>query len=496
MLFNSYIFIFLFLPAALFGYFGLNHFGWYRTAKLFLVGMSLWFYAYYRLSYLWIILSSIAVNYVLHRLLLRYRGKRWLLTLGVAGNIGLLFYFKYFTFLCSALGQVTHTDFSLPEIVMPLGISFFTFQQIGFLVDTYRGEVERQNVVDYALFVTFFPQLIAGPIVNQSEMLPQFQDPAKKKPDGPDFYEGLRLFILGLGKKVLLADVIGQAADWGFTYYTLLDGMNTWLVMLLYTLQLYFDFSGYCDMARGIGRMFRIELPVNFYSPYKSRNIREFWDRWHMSLTRFFTRYVYIPLGGSRKGRVRTYINVFLVFVLSGIWHGAGLTYLTWGALHGAMSVLTRLWQELKSKMGFHGFHNRVLRKTANILSVFLTFAFVTLALTFFRADSVGQALAMVRTAFSFTGSGVYLELAGYFQVPELWYPMKVLQISGAAGAEYFCFALYMIAALWIVFALPNVKQSEETHRPWFLYSATLSMIAVWSVLSLSGVSTFLYFNF
>lgn len=324
MLFNSYIFIFLFLPIALFGYYLLNYTKRYEAAKLFLSGMSLFFYAYFRVQYLGIILCSIALNYLCHLLLLKTPRKKAVLAGGVLGNLFVLFYFKYFDFLLENINGLFHTDFTLPGILLPLGISFFTFQQIAFLADTAQGSVSRQTVMDYALFVTFFPQLIAGPIVSHEEMLPQFQDISRKHFDYEDFYMGLRLFVLGLGKKVLLADTFGIAAGWGFQNYTSLDGLNTFLVILFYSFQIYLDFSGYCDLARGLGLMFRIKIAVNFLSPYRSANIMEFWDRWHITLTRFFTRYLYIPLGGNRKGKLRTYLNIMIVFLCSGVWHGAG----------------------------------------------------------------------------------------------------------------------------------------------------------------------------
>lgn len=495
-LFNSYLFIFIFLPLALAGYFGLNRLGQYRLGHLFLTLMSLWFYAYYQASYLWIILFSILWNYGCHCLLTGYKKSRAICAAGVFGNIALLFYFKYFTFVLSNLENVFHAGVTLPDIVMPLGISFFTFQQIAFVADSYRGTVARQNLIDYALFVTFFPQLIAGPIVNHEEMLPQFQDGTRKRPDASNLYQGIRIFVLGLGKKVLLADVMGQAVDWGFAYHTVLNGLNAWIIMVLYAMQLYFDFSGYCDMARGIGCMFNIELPVNFFSPYKARNIREFWDRWHMTLTRFFTRYVYIPLGGNKKGRIRTYVNVFLVFFISGIWHGAGWTFILWGILHGLLSVLTRFWQEIKEKMRLPRFTGGGLRVLADMLATALTFLFVTAAWTLFRADTVMQAKEILQTAFTFSGDRVFLEIAGFFNLSELWYLLKILHLSGAPGAEYYWFVLYMLAGLILLFGAPNIRQTEQKHRPGVIYTLALSGIAVWSIVSLSGVSTFLYFNF
>ncbi|MCM1188746.1 MAG: MBOAT family protein [bacterium] len=498
MLFNSYIFIFIFLPLAFSGYFLLNHIKRYPAAKFFLVSMSLWFYAYFHINYLWIILFSIGINYLCHRLILRGRHSRAILVCGVFANVGLLFYFKYFHFLMENINALFHADFSLPEILLPLGISFFTFQQIAFLADSAGGKISRQKLLDYALFVTFFPQLIAGPIVSHDEMLPQFNDMSKKRIQAENVYRGLRLFVLGLGKKVLLADTFGQAVNWGFRYYTVLDGLNTFLVILFYTFQIYFDFSGYCDMARGIGCLFNIRIPVNFLSPYKAKNISEFWDRWHITLTRFFTRYIYIPLGGSRKGLLRACVNVLLVFLISGIWHGAGWTYVIWGLLHGVLSVLTRVWRFCRDKISDKGKEREATRRSLpdRFLSVCLTFLFVCCAWTFFRADTVAQAVYMLKKLVTGGGTGIYLELALFFQPPELLYCLKLLRLDALPFSSCFGLAAFTIAAMILIFFCRNLYESEEKHKPAVWKTVCLSVLAVWCIVSLSGVSTFLYFNF
>lgn len=490
MLFNSYIFVFAFLPLALLGYFLLNHFKQYNVAKFFLVGMSLWFYAYFEISYLGIILTSMVLNYLCHMWMIKKSYKKAILLGGVLGNVAILFYFKYFNFLMENVSKLLRLDFSLPEVLLPLGISFFTFQQIAFLVDTAKGEVSRQSLLDYALFVTFFPQLIAGPIVSHDEMLPQFQDLSKKKFSFENFYMGLRIFVLGLGKKVLLADTFGQAVNWGFQNYASLDGLNTFLVILFYTFQIYLDFSGYCDMARGIGYMFNIKIAVNFLSPYKSANIIEFWDRWHITLTRFFTRYLYIPLGGNRKGTIRTYINILVVFLVSGIWHGAGFTFILWGCLHGVLNVLTRIWSRVKERLHMQG------NKIAHAISVFSTFLFITCSWTFFRADTIGQAIDMLRTAFSFTGNGVHRKIAECFQVPEIFYVLKVLKLNTLPLGSCYCMFLFMIVAIFVIFFCKNLYETESCHKPKAIGTFGLAVVFVWCVLSFSGVSTFLYFNF
>lgn len=479
------------------GYFLLNRAKKYQGAKLFLVGMSLWFYACFHLSYLWIILCSIAVNYVCHLLLTRRFYVKWTTAAGIFLNLGILFYFKYFDFVLENINSLLHSNFTLTGVLLPLGISFFTFQQIAFLVDTAKGLAGRQNFPDYALFVTFFPQLIAGPIVSHEEMLPQFQDISQKRLSAENFYLGLRIFVLGLSKKVLLADTFGRAVNWGFEFYMVLDGLNTFLVALFFTLQLYFDFSGYCDMARGIGYMFNIRIPVNFLSPYKSANILEFWDRWHITLTRFFTKYVYIPLGGNRKGTLRTCLNVLLVFCISGIWHGAGWTFVVWGLLHGSLSVLTRLWHRIKQRLTDACLWTQVFyRKWVHFIikgfCVFLTFLFLSASWVLFRADNLSQAGTMLKSMTSLHRTSLYV----FFQVPEIWYVLKFLKLDTLPYATYYSMIIVTVLALLLIFFCRNLYEDEKICKPKILDGLWMSALSVWCVLSLSEVSTFLYFNF
>lgn len=490
MLFNSYIFIFMFLPISLLGYFLFNHYKKITCAKAFLVCMSLWFYAYFHVSYLFIILASIVFNYTCHLLLVKQVRPKLTLFLGIAGNIGILCYFKYFRFLLENINLLFHAEFSLPDILLPLGISFFTFQQIGFLVDTSRGSMTKESFLDYTLFVVFFPQLIAGPIVSHEEMLPQFKDLSRKAFRFDSFYMGIRIFVLGLAKKVLLADTFGQAVYWGFSHYAQLNSMECFLVILFYTFQIYLDFSGYCDMARGIGQMFNIEIAVNFLSPYQSANIMEFWDRWHITLTRFFTRYLYIPLGGSRKGTLRTYLNVMLVFFLSGLWHGAGWTFIFWGCLHGIANILTRIWNKLKARLALPS--NRITKSIA----VLLTFFFIMGAWTFFRADSLSQAFSMLQRVFSFQGGELHTQLTEVFQLSEIFYIMKFFSLDSLPFASLYCMLLFLIVTVVLIFFCRNLYETEKKHTPGVLSTISLSVLFVWCVLSLSGVSTFLYFNF
>ena len=312
------------------------------------------------------------------------------LVIGIVLNLGVLFYFKYYNFFVSAINDAFNTSILIKKILLPLGISFFTFQQIGFLVDTYRGEVKEVSFVDYALFVSFFPQLIAGPIVSQSEMIPQFRDLKKHSWDGEGFYRGLTLFVFGLAKKVLVADTLGSAVDIGYSSLPVMGGLDSFLIMIWYSLQLYFDFSGYCDMARGLARMLGFNIPVNFDSPYKSDNIIEFWKHWHITLTRFFTKYVYIPLGGNRKGNVRMLINILIIYFLSGLWHGAGYNFILWGMLHGILYVITRA-------IGLYGNDKCIINKIPRVIKRLFTFIYVSFAWVYFRAESISQGNELIR---------------------------------------------------------------------------------------------------
>lgn len=486
MLFNSYIFIFLFLPAALIGYFLLNHGRHYRLANLFLIGMSLWFYGYFNPSYLLIICGSIIGNFWISRLLQRLTpgsGKKAVLALGTIANVAVIFYFKYFNFFLENLNTLFGQSFVLRNIVLPLGISFFTFQQLSYLVDSYRGQTSGYRFDEYALFVSFFPQLIAGPIVLHSEIIPQFQDNAKRTACAANLSRGLYIFSIGLFKKVILADTFGQAADFGFGAITSMSSLEALLVSLAYTFQLYLDFSGYCDMALGIGSMFNIDLPQNFNSPYKATSITDFWSRWHMSLTRFLRMYVYFPLGGNRKGKLRTYLNILIVFLVSGIWHGANWTFILWGVLHGVLNCLNRLfrkqWQRLHP-----------------VSQWFFTFMAVNLLWVLFRADSIGDALAFYRELFRWSSFTIHSELYGFFTLKEfLWLEQLIPPLGDLAGQ---LIGLHLWTFFFVAFfTVLNLRNSREiTFKPTLATSLTTIACLLWSIVSLAGVSTFLYFNF
>ena len=541
MLFNSYIFLFLFLPLALAGWYGLNYIKRYNLALVFLCGMSFWFYAYFNPRYLLLLAASIAMNYGISfaircaecraaserteisaesassravktgaaassvpdpgQVPLSRGVRRFFLILGVSANLCVFFYFKYYDFFITNVNAVFGTDYALRHIVLPLGISFFTFQQLSFIIDRATGRAPHYPLLNYVTFVTFFPQLIAGPIVLYDEMMPQFMDLSKRRPDKERFRQGIYIFVLGLAKKCLLADSLSGIVAFGFEKVYYLEFWTAAFVMLSYTFQLYFDFSGYCDMAVGLGKMFGIDLPVNFDSPYKSCNFREIWRRWHITLGRFFTRYVYIPLGGNRRGTARTILNVLIVFALSGLWHGAAWTFVMWGIFQGVLTVFDNLGILVPAEEK----ERHYLLKGAPFLTLprpvmcALTFILWSLSLIFFRSDSMAAAAQMFRNLRHFWWPGYVLIAAEQFAPTELYPVRKALELTAPGLVRPYSLVLWLTVLavdFYIVFFRKNsmqmMKESSYSRRT----AVLLAVLFVWSVTSLSGVSEFLYFNF
>jgi D-alanyl-lipoteichoic acid acyltransferase DltB (MBOAT superfamily) len=361
MLFNSYSFILAFLPAAVLGFYALGRTGISRASVLWLVACSLFFYAYWKPIYLVLLLFSIGFNFAagiwLGRLAERQDPRRWLvLAVAVGEELAMLGFFKYANFFVDNVNAATGADITLTSIVLPLGISFYTFQQIAYLVDTARGEIRLRSFLDYSACVSFFPHLIAGPIILYREILPQFAAPSLTRFDHRNFALGITYFVVGLSKKVVIADWMAlyatpvfSAAEEGIAP-TLIEA---WGGALAYTLQLYFDFSGYSDMAIGLGLMFNIRLPINFNSPYKAVNIIDFWRRWHITLSYFLRHYLYESLGGSRHGPGRRLVNILVTMLLAGLWHGAGWTFVAWGLFHGVLLSINHVWLMLRAAIGY-----------------------------------------------------------------------------------------------------------------------------------------------
>lgn len=465
MLFNSYIFIFAFLPITFFVYFYLNAKRLTEASKAFLVFSSLFFYSWWNIAYLPIILVSMLFNYVVGVSLSKDNehtkvSKKKLLAFGVIANVALLGYFKYADFLIENVNLATDGHIPLLHLALPLAISFFTFQQIAYLVDSYRGETKEYDFLNYANFVTFFPQLIAGPIVHHAEMMPQFAKSRNKVKNYRNIAIGLFIFSIGLFKKVVIADYFAVISTAGFDTSTMLTLFEAWTASLSYTFQIYFDFSGYTDMAIGAALLFNIKLPINFNSPYKALDIQDFWRRWHITLSRFLKDYIYIPLGGNRISSFRTYNNLLVTFIIGGLWHGAGWTFIFWGFLHGMALVIHRLWKSFDFTM------NRYL-------AWFITFSFINISWIFFRAKEWEDAIKILKGMFGFNGI-VFIETE---------YADKDYMIT------------YALVLCMILF----YRNSNELVKRFVpnLYSIVVTiMILVSAILSLGKVSEFLYFNF
>lgn len=504
MVFNSYIFILLFLPISLIGYFLLNKYGSGRYGQaglVWLLGVSLVFYAYDILAFLWLFGASIVVNFLLGKRLMYLKiqkenteklQKIWL-TAGILVNLAPLAYFKYGDFFVDSIEDFFHAEWNV-EVPLPLGISFFTFMQIAYLVDCYREEHGfEDSFLEYATYVAFFPKITMGPIVLRSEIVPQLGDREKRHVNYQNLSCGLYIFALGLAKKVLIADVLAKFVNIGYADVHGLNSGTILFVMLSYTLQLYFDFSGYCDMAVGIAKMFNIDLPYNFNSPYKAKSISEFWDRWHMTLTRFFTKYVYIPLGGSRKGEIRTYFNTMIVFLLSGLWHGADWSFVLWGLMHGVLMSMEKVGKEL----GF-GLKelSRNLQKVVDIVRWTITFALINIAWVFFRADSIKTAVYFLQGI----DDGGWELKGNMIAVFDKLVEVRILKRFGMTGVleanTSLTIWIILFALVIAVVVLKNAKEKMMEEKYNWKRSLVTVILIVWSVVSLSEVSEFLYFNF
>ncbi len=505
--FNSFTFILFFLPALLVVWHLLNRFERYTLADIFLVGMSVYYYYSFGLSFPVILAVSIAVNYALSFLIEKKRNTAIsAMIAGVLFNLALLFYFKYLGFFGDIISALSGRSFSFNDILMPIGISFFTFGQISFIVDRARGDAPHYTFLDYCLYTVYFPKLIQGPIAFHREMIDQFRTKSLRKFNTDTFARGVMSFIIGLGKKVLLADTLAKSVDYGFHYTHYLDTLTVIAVMLAYTFQIYLDFSGYCDMAGGVSMMLGYRLPDNFNSPYKAANVKELWQRWHMTLSRFFIRYVYIPLGGSRKGKVRTVINVLIVFVLSGLWHGAGFTYIVWGLMQGILVV----WDDLgivgvRELMETDGKKPKfLLRKEPLILipralSNALTFLMFVVSLVFFRSQDLEYAFMMFKRLFVFTFPGFFYRTASQLEIAENYVLRQLFTQLGIAGGDNIVYVITLIILLVISGFIMTRKNTGQIVEECTFKTGTavwLGILFVLSFISLSDVSTFIYFQY
>ncbi|MCI6919799.1 MAG: MBOAT family protein [Lachnospiraceae bacterium] len=512
-----------------------------KWADLCLIVASLIFYGWNYPKCLPVLLGSLIVNYVWGCLLYKdltkepkttkkkiagktvektgselnnsVRKRKCILGAGIVLNVAVLCFFKYARLLPAFQGM---------EVDAP-GISFFTFTQIAFLVETYRGNIVPMGMREYGLYVSFFPKLMQGPIMLPEDFQAQrgdekateehkkrtravFKNFALRSTQTKDeWWEKLLrnviLISLGLFKKVILADTLGQAVATGFENVSALNAIDAWVVMLSYTLQLYFDFSGYCDIAMGVAAFFGYDLPLNFDSPYKAVNIMDFWKRWHKTLTDFLTKYVYIPLGGNQKGTFRMHVNFLIVFFVSGIWHGAGWQFVVWGMMHGVLYVITRAVSgrgkdnNVRTEADSGRIH-RMLRGLSHGVCVLLTFLYVNVAWVFFRASSVKEGVRFLHRLVRGGAGKVSRTIAEAFNLDEFWYVIKVFHLDRSSNSYFYVMVLFLIVCLLLIWVTPNAVQIAKKCKLNVGMILLAAVLFVWSVISFSGVSTFLYFNF
>ena len=476
MQFHSWIFLFAFLPITLLGFYLTNKFAGKKMASYFLIATNFIFYFYAGWQYALYFIGCILFNYIVAQRLLATQ-KKFFFILGITFNLGALAILKYTNFFISTLNSLFQTDYNLIQLFLPLGLSFFTFQFIALLYDCYKGNVSTLSFTKYLVYTTYFPKIIQGPIMLYQDFDKQYSLEEKSIFQPENVAKGLYILACGFGKKILIADVLGNFVNVGFSSeYTNYNSTMSILLMLAYTFQIYFDFSGYTDMARGISYMLNIELPQNFNSPYKALSINDFWKRWHMSLTGFFTKYLYIPLGGNRKGKLRTYMNVLIIFAFSGLWHGAGLNFIIWGLLHGIASVIERRW--------------KFMDKLHVSLQWMYTFAFVNITWLFFRSGTISQALHIIRNILRCDFSGILQGTLSTLILPEINFIIDLVSFEAA----YRILPLAFIGILLlIVLQFKNTDEQIKTFKPTLWKMLFTIVTLTWCILSFGSKITFIY---
>lgn len=495
MLFNSYAFLFLFLPVVWGGFFALARLSQAASAA-WMAAVSVLFYASWDSAYLYLLLGSIVTNHGFGLWMLRLRDRhadaavKQVLRLAIVVNLSALGYFKYANFFLDTVNATTGLGLSVGEVLLPMGISFFTFTQIAFLVDTAQGKVKEQNFVHYVLFVTFFPHLIAGPVLHHKDMMPQFARTQTYQVNWDHVATGLLLLTIGLCKKVLWADSLApyatgifDAVEPGGAAPVLPTVYEAWAGALAYTLQIYFDFSGYTDMALGVALMFNVRLPTNFDSPYQATSIIDFWRRWHITLSTFLRDYLYIPLGGNRLGPARRHVNLMTTMLLGGLWHGAGWTFVIWGGLHGAFLVLNHLWRAWVAR----GWMPWPPGWAGRALGGGITFIAVVTAWVFFRAESVEQAWVLIKAMYGVEARTTTFDAVIHGQFIEL------VAMSSRHLAQ-----LLALGLLW-VWLLPNSGRLSFVPKGRLATGALAGVVLFllgWVVDRFGVYSPFLYFQF
>lgn len=482
MQFNSYIFILLFLPITAILYFLSNKIQ-NSIGKIVIIAASIIFYAYSDSKTVIILGISIIINYLFAKQLeRRIVWRKIYLFLPIAVNVVLLLYFKYLNFAISNINLLFNFEIETKDILLPIGISFFTFQQIAYIVAIFRKEIKKADLLDYLTYILYFPKLLMGPLTDPVDFIKQINNNSLKKVNWDNISYGLKIFCFGLFKKVLIADTFATAVSWGYSNIEIATSIDWILVMLFYTFEIYFDFSGYSDMAVGASYMLNITLPINFDSPYKAVSIRDFWKRWHISLTKFLTKYIYIPLGGSKKGTALTYLNIMLVFLISGIWHGANWTFILWGLLNGLFSILERIFDKIQ---------NKIFEPAKWIL----TFGIINILWLLFRSDSIAQWIRILKTIICFGNTTVTEGLINSFVIPETSFIQNILHLGKfTSNIRGFWMLIFILCSFTICLIPENNYQRLRKNSLAAMVLAALAFI--WSFLCLSGDSTFVYFNF
>jgi len=488
MLFNSYNYIFLFLPIVYILFILLHINKRTELSKLSLLFSSFVFYGFWSMKYLSLLLCSIFINYLIGNIILSddasaYK-KKVALILGISFNLGLLSFFKYSNFFIENIDRLFHINLPLMNIALPIAISFITFQQISYLCDCHNKSISNHSILDHALFTSFFPKLISGPIVRYNEMMPQFYNKEDSSTILDNIFRGAIFFSFGLFKKVIIADQFAVWADFGFQHHNSLSFVGALTASFSYTFQIYFDFSGYTDMAIGSALFFGISLPINFDSPYKAINIRDFWRRWHITLSRFLRDYLYIPLGGNRKGFRRSLINVLITFLLCGLWHGAGWTFVLWGLLHGIAMIFHAIWR----KMSF---------KLSRLIAWFITFNFVNFAWIFFRAEDLGVAFDFLKALAGYNGiySSEAVQTSQQLFMSSSFRPWYVFhEINGSIITMIWMATFFIVCIAFqntnkLVQAIPQIKSNGK-------YAFLAGLLFSLAILFLEKSREFLYFNF
>ena len=501
MLFNSYEFIFIFLPVVFLGFFTIGKYS--RTlGAIWLASASLMFYGWWSIKALPILVGSILVNFWFGKQLSnvekwQYTTRKYLLWVSLAANLALLGFFKYANFFVSNINTALNAwqlqQLEFINVALPIGISFFTFTQIAYLVDSWQGRAKEPSLAHYFLFVTYFPHLIAGPVLHHNQMMPQFTNTETYNPNYNKIAVGLSIFTIGLAKKILIADPLGVYVSNFFIEVSQNTNpmfFNSWINIITYGFQIYFDFSGYTDMAIGISFMFGIRLPINFNSPYKAINIIDFWRRWHISLSDFLRDYLYIPLGGNRHGDARRYSNLLTTMLLGGFWHGASWTFVLWGGLHGIYLVINNQWRNIYGKKARFG-------TVGIVCSWAITFAFVNIAWVLFRSESVTIAAKIYQGLFGFNGIEIQ-KLSNHSVLQNI----KNCSITSTSSWQY----VLVILAFFIVLGFPNtnhlhdVSVNGNSFRSSFYlksyFAPIYGIMFIVCVLKLSSKSPFLYFQF